>query len=383
MTSPPEPFRIAVPDAVLADLRARIRAARWPEPLEDPDWSYGIEQGALRELARYWVDGYDWRKQEAALNAFPQFTSAIDGQRLHFLHVRSPEPRAFPLIVTHGWPGSIVEFTKILGPLSDPAAHGGDPADAFHVVAPSLPGYGFSQPNNARGWDPPRIGRAFAELMRRLGYPAYGAQGGDWGSIVSQCVARAAPESCRAIHLNFLFVPPPSAEALAKATPEELAAYGTFTHYVAEEAGYAQLQSTKPETLGYALNDSPVGLLAWIAEKFRAWTDCDGVIENAVSRDELLTNVTLYWVTGTAPSAGRLYRESRVGGTLDLSSRLETPVGHAAFPKEVMRSPRAWVEQRYNLVHWTDMPRGGHFAALEQPERLVEDVRLFFRRFRG
>jgi len=383
MSAALEPFEIRIPDEDLDDLRRRLRQARWPAPLEDADWSYGIEQGSLRELARAWLDSYDWRAQEQALNRFDHFRTRIDGQPIHFLQARSPVPDAFPLILSHGWPGSIVEFLEILGPLSDPAAHGGDPADAFHVVCPSLPGFGWSSPLHSRGWNPVRIGRAFAELMARLGYPRYGAQGGDWGSYVSQFIARQDPEHCVGVHLNFLFATPPDAQALQDMNEEETAIWAAFQHYVHEESGYAQIQSTKPETLGYALVDSPLGLLAWIAEKFRTWTDCEGRIENAVSRDALLTNVMVYWLTGTGGSSGRLYRETRNSEAFGPQPFLETPVGHAAFPAEVVRCPRRWAERSYNIVHWTDMPRGGHFAALEQPGLLVEDVRSFFRRFRG
>jgi pimeloyl-ACP methyl ester carboxylesterase len=383
MSTPPiARFEIRVPDEVLADLRERLARARWPEPLEDPDWAYGVEQGYLRDLARTWAEVYDWRRHEAELNRFAQFTTEIEGQTLHFLHVRSKAAAAVPLIISHGWPGSIVEFTKIIGPLTDPAAHGGNAGDAFDVVCPSLPGYGFSQPNNARGWNPRRVGRAWAELMRRLGYQRYGAQGGDWGSFVSQFVAREDPERCFAIHLNFMFSPPTSPELMENMSEEEQAQWARFQHYVNEESGYAQIQSTKPQTLGYGLNDSPVGLLAWIAEKFRTWTDCDGEIENAITRDELLTNVTLYWVTGTAPSSGRLYRETRLSDAFGVQPYLETPVGYACFPKEIVVSPLRWLEKHFNVVHLKEMPRGGHFAALEQPELLVEDVRRFYRRWR-
>lgn len=377
-----ERFEIRVPQAVLDDLRQRIRCARWPEPLDDPDWSYGIEQGSLKELAAYWADSYDWRAHEAEQNAFPQFRTDIEGQSIHFLHARSQRDDAIPLLLTHGWPGSVVEFSQVIGPLTQPEAHGADAADAFHVVCPSLPGYGFSQPNNAKGWQPPRIGRAWAELMARLGYARYAAQGGDWGSYVSQYVARADPQRCFALHLNLLFAPPPSPEALEASGEEGKRMLADFQHYVQEESGYAQIQSTKPQTLGYALHDSPVGLLAWIAEKFRSWTDCDGVIENAVSWDQLLSNVTLYWVTGTAASSARLYREARKSEAFGPQPYLETPVGFAAFPKEVVRAPRAWLETGYNIAHWTDMPRGGHFAAMEQPELLVQDLRAYFRRWR-
>ena len=377
-----EPFRIAVSDVEIEDLRERITRTRWPEPLDDPDWEYGIEQGALQELARYWAQQYDWRKHEASLNRFPQFRTEIDGQTIHFLHAGSPMPDAIPLIVSHGWPGSIVEFEHVIELLTNPLEHGGKPSDAFHVVCPSLPGFGFSQPNNAKGWNAVRTGKAWGELMRRLGYERYAAQGGDWGSLVSQEAARFDPEHCFAVHLNFVFTPPPSAEALQEMDEEAAAMFAAFQHYVAEESGYAQIQGTKPQTLGYALNDSPVGQLAWIAEKFRTWTDCDGVLENAVSRDALLTNVSVYWYTGTGGSSARFYREQRVGGGLEVRPKLNTPIGVASFPKEVVRAPRAWVETKFDVRHWTDMPRGGHFAAMEQPELLVGDIRKFFRSFR-
>jgi pimeloyl-ACP methyl ester carboxylesterase len=379
---PIEPFRIAIPDAALDDLRERLARTRWPEPMEDLDWEYGIEQGALEDLARYWAEQYDWRKHEASLNRFPQFTTEIDGQKIHFLHARSPHPDAIPLVVSHGWPGSIVEFEHVIEPLVNPIEHGGEAGDAFHVVCPSLPGYGFSQPNTAKGWNAVRTGKAWGELMRRLGYPRYAAQGGDWGSFVSQETARFDPEHCFAIHLNFVFTPPPSAEALAEMDEEAAAMFAEFQHYVGEESGYAQIQGTKPQTLGYALNDSPVGQLAWIAEKFRTWTDCDGVIENAISRDALLTNVSVYWFTGTGGSSARFYREQRVGGGMEVKPKLETPLGVASFPKEVVRAPRAWIETKFDVRHWTDMPKGGHFAAMEQPGLLVRDIREFFRSFR-
>jgi pimeloyl-ACP methyl ester carboxylesterase len=371
------PFRIEVSDAVLDDLRDRLRRTRWPEPLDDPEWEYGVEQGYLQDLARYWAEQYDWRKHEAELNRFAQFVTEIDSQTIHFLHVRSPHADALPLVVTHGWPGSIAEFTKIIDPLTNPTAHGGEARDAFHVVCPSIPGYGFSQPNSSKGWHTQRVAKAWAELMRRLGYERYGAQGGDWGSYISQALASEAPQQCIAIHLNLLFAPP-SPEALADGSDDDKAKFAQFRHFVDTESGYARIQSTKPQTLGYALHDSPVGQLAWITEKFRTWTDCDGVIENAVSRDELLTNVTLYWVTGTAGSSARLYRETQADQR-DLRHYLETPTGLACFPGELVQAPRAWLEARVNLVHHEEMPRGGHFAALEQPELLVKDVRAFFR----
>lgn len=374
------PFRIDVPQAVLDDLRDRLRRTRWPEPLDDPEWEYGTEQRTLRPLAEYWAEQYDWRQHEAALNRFPQFTTKIDGHTIHFLHARSRHEAALPLVITHGWPGSVAEFTKIVEPLVDPTAHGGDAGDAFHVVCPSLPGYGFSQPNDATGWTAERIATAWAELMRRLGYARYGAQGGDWGSFVSQALARAEPEACIAIHLNFLFAPP-TPELLEASTEEEKGWFERFQRTVPLDSGYARIQGTRPQTLAYALHDSPVGQLAWILEKFRSWTDCDGDFENAVTRDELLTNVTIYWVTGTAGSSARLYKET-MSARPDLREYLATPTGVANFPGEIARAARAWLEPRVNVVHYTRMPRGGHFASLEEPGLLVDDVRTFFRSYR-
>jgi pimeloyl-ACP methyl ester carboxylesterase len=382
VTRPIQPFEIHVEEAVLEDLRARLRNTRWPAALDDPGWAYGIEQAYLRDLARYWLEQYDWRKHEARLNAWAQYRTEIDGQTIHFYHVRSKAPDATPLILTHGWPGSVVEFVDLIGPLTDPAAHGGDPRDAFHVVVPSLPGYGFSQPYNAKGWEPKRTARAWAELMSRLGYRRYGAQGGDWGWFVSQWLARQDPEHCFAIHVNLLFAMPPSPDAVETLDASDRAKWERFQAYSSGESGYVGIQSTKPETLGLGLADSPVAQLGWIAEKFRTWTDCDGVIENAVSRDDLLTNVMIYWITNTGASSARYYYEAMRSGAVFPQPRLETPVGHAYFPKEVLPAPRSWCEAAFNVVRWTDMPRGGHFAALEQPELLLEDVRAFFRGFR-
>jgi pimeloyl-ACP methyl ester carboxylesterase len=379
------PFKIDIPQEAIDDLERRLKSARWPEPLEDTRWEYGAEQGYLQSLAQYWLEDFDWRAQEARLNAWPNFKTEIGDQQIHFIHARSPEADAIPLLITHGWPGSVVEFMEIIDPLTNPAAHGGDAADAFHVVCPSLPGYGFSQPNNAKGWGPGSTGRAWAVLMERLGYERYGAQGGDWGSFVTQAVAASDPDHCFAIHLNLMLGGPPTAEAMAELPnlPEaEQEKWARFQNYTSAESGYAQIQSTKPQTLGYALSDSPVGQLAWIAEKFRTWTDCDGVIENAVDRDALLTNISVYWFTNTGGSSGRYYKEAQQAGDMGGQFGLETPVGHACFPKEVIASPRKWVEHWYNIVHWTDMPRGGHFAAMEQPELLIDDIRTFFRQFR-
>ena len=371
------PFTVEISDAALEDLHRRLRDARWPDQLPDAGWDYGAEMGYIQELARYWADEYDWRTAEAELNELDHFTTAIDGQNIHFIHQRSPHPDAYPLIISHGWPGTVVEFLDIISSLTNPD----DPADAFHVVAPSLPGYGFSGPTADRDWDTHRTAKAFAELMGRLGYTRYGAQGGDWGSMISQNIGRHDPDHCEAVHVNFLFGTQP-ADGPGELTEAEQAGLGRANLYFTEGAGYMQIQSTKPQTLAYGLTDSAVGQLAWIAEKFLAWTDNDGTIESAVSRDRLLTNISLYWFTATAGSSARMYYETLRPGAAGLGDPLNTPLGMANFPAEIMQAPRRWLENSYNIVHWTDMAEGGHFAAMEEPEALAQDIREFFRRFR-
>jgi pimeloyl-ACP methyl ester carboxylesterase len=331
----------------------------------------------LAELVDHWRDGYDWRAHEARLNELAHFRTRIDGQSIHFVHARSQRDDAFPLLLMHGWPGSIVEFLHVVPRLTDPEGHGAGGADAFHVVMPSLPGYGFSEPTRTRGWDVRRVALAMIELMRRLGYGCYGAQGGDWGAQVTTRIGALDPDHCAAIHLNMPIAEPPAETAeQVRLGEEDTAALAEMQRFRQEESGYALEQSTKPQTLGAGLNDSPAGLLAWIVEKFRAWSDCDGHPENAFARDDLLTNVMTYWVTQTITSSSRLYWER-----MHSSERPEyvpVPTGVARYPKEPLRYPRAWVERAYNVTHWTDMPRGGHFAAMEQPELFVDDVRAFF-----
>jgi pimeloyl-ACP methyl ester carboxylesterase len=371
-------FQIHVEDAVLDDLRARLSATRYPDEIDGVGWDYGIPMGYLRELVEYWRDAFDWRAQEARLNALANHRTTIDGQSIHFVHARSPHHEAMPLLLTHGWPGSIVEFLDVIPRLTDPESHGGQAADAFHVVAPSLPGYGFSGPTRSRGWDTWRIAGAFAELMPRVGYERYGAQGGDWGSQVATRIAVIDPERCIALHLNMAFGGKP--EQAAALTDQEKADLAAMRDFEREETGYSREQSTKPQTLGMALNDSPAGLLAWIVEKFRTWSDCDGDPENAFTRDQLIANVMVYWVTGTFASSARLYWEHqhRTSGEGE-PGYVGIPTGVARYPKEVLRFPRSWVETRYNVTHWAEMPRGGHFAAMEQPELFVDDLRTFFR----
>lgn len=375
-------FRIHVDDAVLDDLRARLRRTRFPDQIEGTGWEAGMPTAYLEELVDYWRDEYDWRAQEARLNALPQFSTEIDGQALHFVHARSARADAFPLLLIHGWPGSIVEFLDVIPRLTDPTAHAGLSRDAFHVVAPSLPGYGFSGPTRSRGWDVRRVARALIELMRRLGYSRYGAQGGDWGAQIATRIGVLDPEHCAAIHLNMPVAGRPKEPgALSEEDRADLAVMARFQR---EESAYALEQATKPQTLGVALNDSPAGLLAWIVEKFRTWSDCGGDLGRVFTRDQLLTNAMLYWVTGTITSSVRLYWESRQSGLWEQPPEyVGVPTGVARYPREeVLRFPRPWVEQFYNVTHWAVLPRGGHFAAMEQPELFVEDVRRFFRTVR-
>jgi microsomal epoxide hydrolase len=376
------PFSIHVPDDVLEDLHTRLQRTRFPQEIPGTGWDYGTDLTYLQSLVTYWRDDFDWRAAERRLNQLPQFKTNIGGLDIHFVHQRSKEPNAFPLVLTHGWPGSIVEFTKIIGPLTDPVAYGGRAADAFDVIAISLPGFGFSGKPAERGYSPAKMASIIATLMARLGYTHYGVQGGDWGGIISRLVALQDPAHVAGLHLNFCVAGPPAgvADPNAGVPPAELARMEERRAYMANERAYQQIQGTKPQTLGFALDDSPSGLAAWIVEKFHAWCDCDGDVESRFTRDELLTNITLYWVTGTATSSARIYYENRVAAPV--GGRVAVPTACALFPKEISTPPRAWVEARYNLVRWTEMPRGGHFAALEQPELLVDDIRAFFRELR-
>jgi epoxide hydrolase len=369
------PFHIDIPQSKLDDLHERLARTRWPDELPGVDWSYGVPLGYVKDLAEYWRTRYDWREHEAALNKFPQFTTEIDGQNIHFLHVRSPEPDALPLIITHGWPGSIAEFLNVIGPLTDPRAHGADPADAFHLVVPSIPGFGFSGPTRETGWGVKRIGRAWAELMRRLGYRRYGAQGGDFGAMISRETGLADPDHLVGLHRNFpITFPPEDPAELAELSDDDKARLERLAGFEAR-SGYAVVQGTRPQTLAYALTDSPAGQLAWNVEWFEAYGDRLGVLD----RDAILTNVTLYWLTETAGSAARLYKESsQAWGPQPLSA---VPTGVAVFPEN---SPpvRRLAERTDNIVHWTEFDRGGHFAAMEVPDLLVSDIRLFFSQLR-
>jgi pimeloyl-ACP methyl ester carboxylesterase len=373
------PFRIQVSDAVLDDLRARLTQVRWPERETVDDWSQGVPLSYVQDLCRYWADGYDWPARQAYLNTFPQFRTDIDGLGVHFIHVRSPDPTALPLILTHGWPGSVVEFLKVIGPLTDPAAHGANPADAFHVVCPSLPGYGFSDKPVAPGWGVGRIADAWAALMARLGYERFGAQGGDWGASVTRHLAGRHSSRVVGIHLNMVVVAP-DPDTMSDLTEHEHAALASMKHYADRDSGYLKQQSTRPQSLGYALVDSPAGLCAWIVEKFWSWTDCDGLPTNVLTADELLDNVMLYWLPATGGSSARLYWESYTTGKRD---PVTVPAGCSIYPHEIIRPSRRWAEKDFaDIRWWNELDRGGHFPAFEQPATFLDEVRSFFRLMR-
>jgi pimeloyl-ACP methyl ester carboxylesterase len=378
------PFAIAVPDQALVDLRDRLARTRWPECETVNDWSQGIPLAYVQEVCEYWRTSYDWRQRETELNRFAQFTTTLSGGgdeplAFHFIHARSPESDAFPLILTHGWPGSTAEFMKVIGPLADPVAHGGDARDAFHVVVPSLPGYGFSEKPTSTGWGIDRIATAWDELMVGLDYTRYGAQGGDWGSIVTTSIGAQALGHCAGIHVTMPLAFP-TAEDLAAPSPEELVALSKAQYYQDHDSGYSKQQGTRPQTLGYGLVDSPTAQAAWILEKFWAWTDNNGHPEDAIGRDELLDNVMIYWLNAAGASSARLYWESiaSVGG-----ATVSLPTGVSLFPKEIFSASRRSADRVYTDVrYWNTLDRGGHFAALEEPDLFVTEVRNFFRLLR-
>jgi epoxide hydrolase len=374
-----KPFHVEIPEEQIDDLRRRIGTMRWPTKELVPDRSQGVQLATMQELAAYWMNDYDFGRLEARLNALPQFTTEIDGVEIHFIHVRSRHADALPLVITHGWPGSVSEFLDIIDPLCNPRAHGGDPKDAFHVVAPSMPGYGWSGPTRDSGWDVRRIAEAWKVLMARLGYERYGAQGGDWGSMVSSQIGTLDAEHCAGVHINMVIGAPAEGAELSDEEQADLARMGEFMN---NGTAYQQIQGKNPQTLGQGLNDSPAGLASWIVEKFHAWTDHDGDLETAVTRDQILTNLTVYWVTGTINSSVRLYCESQRSGRFPPFDKVEVPVGCALFPREILKMPRSWADQMYNVTRWTRFDRGGHFAALEEPDLLVDDVRAFFRTVR-
>jgi len=384
MTTAIQPFRVSASFEQVADLRERLRRTRFPSEVEGSGWEYGTNLAYVQELVAYWRDRFDWPMAEAALNRLPQFTAAVSGLRLHFVHARGKGPAPMPLLFSHGWPGSFWEVHKILPPLTDPAAYGDDPADAFDVVAPSLPGYGFSEDPRTPGMSPDTIADLFARLMTdTLGYPRFGAQGGDWGAVITGRLGHAHADKLFGIHMNMLGVRPHTGEGTPPLSEAERQYLAEAQAWQQAEGGYQAIQGTKPQTLAYALTDSPAGLAAWIVEKFRAWSDCGGDVERRFTKDELLTNIMIYWLSGCIGSSIRLYCESRHHPWRSApGERIEVPTGFARFAVEITRPPREWVERACNLQHWSDFPRGGHFAALEEPELLVEDIRAFFRPLR-
>ncbi|NYE62773.1 pimeloyl-ACP methyl ester carboxylesterase [Duganella sp. 1224] len=378
-TSAVTPFRVDVPQALLDDLKLRLSMTRWPNQQTGPDWAQGVPLKRMQDVARYWQQRYDWRRTEARLNAFPQFRTEIDGVGIHFLHVRSKHENALPLILTHGWPGSIFEFLKVIGPLTDPTAHGGKAEDAFHVVVPSLPGFGFSDKPRDKGWNVVRIAQAWGTLMARLGYSKWVAQGGDWGAGVTTALGHVKPAGLAGIHLNWQFVFPEKMPATLSA--DEQRAVDGVGRFLSGEYGYFNEQATRPQTVGEVLSSTPVGQAAWIYEKFQAWSDNGGDVENVLTRDEMLDDISLYWLTNTSASSARIYWEnspsSFSGGRLDL------PVAVSVFPKEIYRAPRSWAEQSYpHMIYWNEVERGGHFAAFEQPALFVRELRAGFAKLR-
>jgi pimeloyl-ACP methyl ester carboxylesterase len=378
------PFTIAIDETDLVDLHDRLARTRWPNRETVDDWTQGIPLSYVQEACEYWRTTYDWRKREAHLNQFPQFRTTLSGGAdeplgFHFIHARSPESNAFPLVLTHGWPGSTVEFMKVIEPLTNPTKHGGSAADAFHVVAPSLPGYGFSDKPTRAGWGVDRVATAWDELMVRLGYTRYGAQGGDWGSIITTRIGAQNLGNCIGIHVN-MAVAFPGPDDMANLTDAEKVALGKLQHYQDKDSGYSKQQSTRPQTLGYGLVDSPAGQAAWILEKFWAWTDNNGSPEDALGRDEMLDNIMFYWLNGAGASSARMYWESFGSSS---GSVVNMPAGISQFPKEIFSTSRRWAERVYrDIRHWNDLDHGGHFAAFEEPDVFVDEVRAFFRHIR-
>ncbi len=371
-----KPFQISATGEQLADLKARLRLTRWPDKEPTEDWSQGIPIGYMQEIRDYWLNTYNWPAREALLNQWPGFITTIDGLDIHFLHVRSSNPAARPLLMTHGWPGSIVEFQKVIGPLTEPQAHGGDASDAFHLVCPTLPGFGFSGKPTRTGWGVEKIAEAWNTLMLRLDYPAYLAQGGDWGAIVTSAIGMQNLGNCIGLHVTMPIVAP-DPETMSDLSELEQGALAAMKFYQDHDSGYSKQQSTRPQTLGYGLADSPIGQAAWILEKFYQWMDCQGHPENIVTRDELLDNVMMYWLTDAGASSARIYWESMGSGRMD---PIPVPAGISLFPKEIFKTSERWARRRYtNLHYFSAVGQGGHFAAFEQPAQFVTEVRNCFR----
>ena len=379
------PFTVHVADDTLEDLRERLARTRWPGELPHTGWDYGSNLAYVKELAAYWQSEFDWRAQEAALNCFSHFRTSVDGMGIHFIHEKGKGPAPLPLVITHGWPSTVFEMSKIIPLLTNPAAHGGDPQDAFDVVAPSLPGYGFSDVTSTRGINVARIADLWAQLMTALGYDRYGAHGGDWGAGVTARLGFSYGSHVVGIHTTSVSgVPTGWQPGMRDLTAAERTFLEARAHWQLEEGGYAHIQGTKPQTLSYGLNDSPAALAAWIVEKWRSWSDCGGDVERCFTKDELLTTVTIYWATQTINSSTRIYYENQHNTwIIQPGQRIDVPCAVARFPKEISRPPREWAERFFNLQQWSEMPRGGHFAAFEQPEVLAQDIRAFFRPLRG
>ncbi|MET0207607.1 MAG: epoxide hydrolase [Burkholderiaceae bacterium] len=375
------PFKVRIPQAALDDLRRRLRSTRFPERETVGDWTQGVPLEKAKALVAYWQDRYDWRCFERQINAYPQFRTEVDGLGIHFIHVRSREPNAMPVILTHGWPGSVVEFLKVIGPLTNPKAHGGSAADAFDVVIPSQPGFGFSDKPATTGWTVVKTAHAWGTLMARLGYTRWVAQGGDWGSGVTHALGHVRPAGLVAAHVNWPLVFP---ERLPEnPTPEEKRAIDAAQNFGGDQSGYFREQATRPQTIGYALADSPAGQAMWIYEKFRAWTDNGGSPEDALTVDEMLDNISLYWLTDTAASSARIYWENARNGGGFNAGRIELPMAASIFPNEIYRAPKAWAQAHWpNLIYWNEVDRGGHFAAFEQPQIFAEELRKAFRTVR-
>ncbi|HUY28679.1 MAG TPA: epoxide hydrolase [Candidatus Binataceae bacterium] len=376
-----EPFKVAVSEEVLADLRVRLERTRFPDEVPDTGWEYGSNLAYIRELVEYWRTRYDWRAHEARINRFTQFRADIDGLGIHFIHEPGRGPNPKPLLLIHGWPGSICEFMDIIPMLTDPAAHGGDAKDSFTVIAPSLPGYGFSDHPRARAMNIQAIAEIFFKLMTGvLGFRRFAVQGGDWGAAITSRIGEVHAPSLYGIHINMVAIGPAEGRSAPELTPEEKVFLGSMEKFRTGETGYQWIQGTKPQTLAYGLNDSPAGLAAWIIEKFRTWSDCKGEIESRFTKDQLLTNVMVYWITQTINSSARLYYEARHHPwRLKPGTRIEAPTAIAVFPGELILPPRHWAERVYNIRRWTPMPRGGHFAAMEEPKLLADDIRAYFR----
>lgn len=374
------PFTIAISDSEIADLKQRLARTRWPSPETVPDWSQGVRVDNAQSLIKYWEREYDWRRFESELNRFPQFLTTIDGLDIHFIHVRSKNPNAMPLILTHGWPGSIVEFLKLIEPLADPVAFGGRIEDSFDVIVPSLPGFGFSEKPTETGWNVTRIATAWVELMKRLGYRNWAAQGGDWGSVVTTVLGAMRPEGLLGIHVNSPYAFP--AQIPDTLSPEEQYAVDTLALYTGDMGGANHLQGTKPQTIGFALADSPAGQAAWIYDKFQSKTDNHGLAEDALTTDEILDAISLYWYTNSAASSARIYWENK-GGSM-AGPTLTLPVAVTVFPRDIPRLPRSWIEDTYaNLIHYGEADKGGHFAAFEQPEIMISEIRSGLRSLRS